>query len=61
MVNKDHECGIWDGLAEFQLKNCQGCKYVEAKYVGTGTPCCTKRGILDHQKGICYSKNKSLA
>ncbi len=55
MQNKDHECGPWTGLADFQAHNCRDCKYAKVRLIGTGNPCCTKIGLLDHKEGVCHS------
>lgn len=59
-----------DTFKEFQVNNCQGCFFAEAKKIGTGLPCCTYSGKLDHRnhqgkqpmgndKVVCYSKRQS--
>lgn len=58
-----------DFFKEFQVKNCQDCFFAEARKVGTGLPCCTYPGKLDHRNRegkrptgnneiVCFSKRQ---
>jgi len=45
-------------LAEFQERNCKGCRYADDNKVGTGEPCCTFPGPLTHKGGRCLTRKE---
>jgi len=48
-------------LAEWQVANCEGCRFADGKLVGTGEPCCQFPGRLQTgDEGQCLS-HRSLA
>jgi hypothetical protein len=45
-------------MKEFQEKNCRGCKFADAKKVGTGEPCCTYWQQIEVIADKCQSRQE---
>ena len=43
-------------LQDFQLQNCDGCRFADEARVGTEEPCCTFPGPIQQASGICQRR-----